>query len=83
MYIENLGLPRTTQPDQAKNRVEKFCNKENFAIFEAHVNDHRSIGFLEKLIQTNENRPARIKKICYKFEQHKTRENILIHQMRI
>ena len=65
MYIENHGIPRSIRLNQAKclvgNQVKTFCNKNNIDIIEFPVNDHRAIGLVERLIQTNKNRLAGIK----------------------
>ena len=65
MYIENHGVPRSVRLDQAKcligNQVKTFCNKNNIRIIEAPVNDHRAMGFVERLFQTIKNKLACIK----------------------
>ena len=89
MYIETHGIPRSIRLDQAKclvgNQVKTFCNKNNIDINEAPVNDHRTIGLVERLIQTIKNRLA-----CIKEEKLPTRAfhvkhalKLIIHQLRI
>ena len=55
-YIAIQGVPRSIRMDQARcqtgNVVEEFCNKNNIKIIFAPANDHRSIGLIERLIQT-------------------------------
>ena len=60
-YIENRGIPRSIRLNQAKclvgNQVQTFCNKK----ISTKLNDHRAIGFVERLIETMKNRLACIK----------------------
>ena len=65
MYNESHGIPRSIRSDQTKrlsgHQVKTFCNNKTIEIIEAPVNDHRAIGFIERLIQTIMNRLACIK----------------------
>ena len=89
MYIENHGIPRSIRLDQAKclvgNQVKTFCNKNNIDIIETPVNDHRSIGLVERLIQTIKKRLACIKeeKSSINAFHIKHALKIIIHQLRI
>ena len=68
------------------NQVKTFCNKNNTEIIEAPVNDHRAIGLVERLIQTNTNILACIKekkKSSTNAFQVKHALKIIIHQSRI
>ena len=89
LYIEVHGVPRSIRLDQAKclvgNQVKTFCARNNIQIIEAPVNDHRVIGFVEKIIQTITIR------LAY-FKEKKSADNafhvkhalkIIIHQLQI
>ena len=89
MYIETHRIPRSIRLDQAKcfvaHQLKIFCNKNDFEIIEAPVNNHRAIGLVERLIQTYNNRPA-----CIKEETSATNSfhikhalQIIIHQLQI
>ena len=58
-------IPRSIRLNQAKywvwNQVKNFCNKNNIEIIKAPVNDHRAIGWVERLIQTIKDRLACVK----------------------
>ena len=64
-YIAIQGVPRSIRMDQARcqtGNVEKeFCNRNNIKIIFAPANDHRSIGLVERLIQTVKRRLGCIK----------------------
>ena len=59
MYVEKQGIHRFIRLDQANclvgNQVQTFCNRNDIEIIEAPFNDHRAIGFVERLIQTFKN----------------------------
>ena len=86
MYIKNHRVPRFIRLDQANcligHQVRTFCNRNNIEIFEAPVNDHRAIGFIEKLIQTIMNRFACIKeeKSANNSLNIKHALNMIVHQ---
>ena len=89
MNIENLGIHRSIRLDQAKclvgNQVKDFCNKNNIEIIEVPVNDHRSIGLIERPIQSIMSRLACIKeeKSANNAFHVKYALKIIIHQLRI
>ena len=64
-YIAIHGVPRYLRMDQARcqtgNVLKEFCNRNNFKIIFALANDHRSIGLVERLIQTVKRRLGCIK----------------------
>ena len=64
-YIGIQGVPRYIRMDQARcqtgNVMKEFCNKNNIKIIFAPANDHRSIGLVERLIQTVKRRLGCIK----------------------
>ena len=55
-HIVNLGVPRNIRCDQAQGfRAKKFmiyCKSKNIKLIFAPVDDHRSMGMLERLIRT-------------------------------
>ena len=64
-YIAIQGVPRSIRMDQARcqtgNIIKEFCNRNNIKIIFAPANDHRSIGLVERLIQTVKRRLGCIK----------------------
>ena len=66
MYINNHGVPRTIQLDQAKYlvgyQIKNFCNINNTDINENTVNDNRKIELVKRLIQKRGNGLTGIKK---------------------
>ena len=64
-YIAIHGVPRSLRMDQARcqtgNVMKEFCNKNNIKIVFAPAIDHRSIGLVERLIQTVKRRSGCIK----------------------
>ena len=59
-YIHIHGVPRNIRLDQARcligNKVKTLCKQHNINILTAPANDHRAIGLVERLIQTNKRR---------------------------
>ena len=59
------GVPRSIRMDQARcqtgNVIKEFCNRNNIKKIFAPANDHRSIGLVERLIQTVKRRLGCIK----------------------
>ena len=59
------GVPRSIRMDQARcqkgNIIRDLCNRNNIRIIFAPANDHRSIGLVERLIQTVKRRLGCIK----------------------
>ena len=55
-YIAIQGVPRSIRIDQARCQtgkvIKEFCNRNNIKIIFGPANDHRSIGLVERLIQT-------------------------------
>ena len=88
-YIETQGIARSIRLNQAKylvlHQVKTFCNRKDIEIIEAHVNDHRAIGLVERLIQTIKNRLACIKqeKPANSSFNTKHAQKIIIHKLRI
>ena len=88
MYIETTGfhdLSVSIKQSVYGNQVKTFRNKNKIDIIESPLNDHRSIGLVERLTQTIKNRLA-----CIKEENSSTNAfhvkhalKIRIHQLRI
>ena len=55
-YISDNGVPRRLRGDQAQTvrakKLQVFCKSNNIKLLFASVDDHRSIGVVERLIQT-------------------------------
>ena len=55
-YIYHQGVPRAIRLDQARcftgKKFETFCSEINITPIYAPANNHRAIGFVERLIQT-------------------------------
>ena len=53
------GIPRTIRLDQARcqtgQQVKTFCSQNNIQLIEASIHEHRTIGLVERLIQTIKN----------------------------
>ena len=64
-YMSIHGVPRSIRMDQARcqksNIIRDLCNRNNIKIIFAPANDHRSIGLVERLIQTVKRRLGCIK----------------------
>ena len=55
-YMSILGVSRSIRMDQARcqtgNIIRELCNRNNIKIMFAPANNHRSLGLVERLIQT-------------------------------
>ena len=55
-YISNNGIPRRSRCGQSQTfrakKFQLFCKSNNIKLLFAPVNDHRSIGVVERLVQT-------------------------------
>ena len=64
-YMSIHGVPRSIRMDQARcqkgNIIRDLCSRNNMRIIFAPANDHRSIGLVERLIQTVKRRLGCIK----------------------
>ena len=64
-YMSIHGVPRSIRMNQARcqkgNIIRDLCNRNNNKIIFAPANDHRSIGLVERLIQTVKRRLGCIK----------------------
>ena len=88
-YVLNRRFPRSIGPDQARSQIGKqvraFCSRNNVDIIEAPVNDHRTIGLVERFKQTLNLRP-----VCFKVEKSTTNSlneraflKTLVYQLRV
>ena len=64
-HIVNHGVPRNIRSDQAQgNRAKKFllyCKSNNIKLIFAPVDDHRSMGMVQRLVRTLKSRLAIMK----------------------
>ena len=59
-YILLHGIPRSIRLDQVRchagKQIKSFCYQNNIQLIEAPIHDYRTIGLVERLIQTIKNR---------------------------
>ena len=86
-YILLHGIPRSIRLDQVRchagQQIKSFCNQNNIQLIEAPIHDYRTIGLVERLIQTIKNRLACIKTAGKNQLNLKASVNSIIYQLRI
>ena len=86
-YVLLHGIPRAIRLDQARcqtgQQIKAFCSQNNKQLIEAPIHDHRTIGLVERLIQTIKNRLACIKTAAQNQFNVKASINSIIYQLRI
>ena len=86
-YVLLHGIPRSIRLDQARcqtgQQFKAFCNQNNIQLIEAPIHDHRSIGLIERLIQSIKNRLVCFKTAARNQFNLKASTNSIIYQLPI